>query len=117
HFAGTPQLLRRWRRVGLPAADFRGRGWGRSCGATGGEPWPPLASAASRRVGPCTRSVVQRSCTGRPGAASASVTLGRRADSERSGPPPASAAPVIIKYWICYGVLAYMEKERARRPL
>src|SRR5439155_15189839 len=54
----------------------------------GGEPSPPLASAASRRVGPCTRSVVQRSCTGGPGAASASVTLGRRADSERSGPPP-----------------------------
>src|SRR5256886_10960935 len=39
----------------------------------GGEPSPPLASAASRRVGPCTRSVVQRSCTGGPGAASASV--------------------------------------------
>src|SRR5437867_2590917 len=72
----------------------------------GGEPSPPLASAASRRVGPCTRSVVQRSCTGGPGAASASVTLGlgvpgnllwrisgvsRRADSERSGPPPAPA--------------------------
>src|SRR5438552_8055202 len=55
----------------------------------GGEPSPPLASAASRRVGPCTRSVVQRSCTGGPGAASASVTPGRRADSERSGPPPA----------------------------
>src|SRR5438552_15868381 len=50
-----------------------------------------------------------------PGAASASVTLGlgvpgnllrrisgvsRRADSERSGPPPAPAAPVITKYWI-----------------
>src|SRR5213083_3119646 len=51
----------------------------------GGEPSPPLASAASRRVGPCTRSVVQRSCTGGPGAARASVTLGRRADSERSG--------------------------------
>ena len=30
----------------------------------GGEPSPPLASAASRRVGPCTRSVVQRSCKG-----------------------------------------------------
>src|SRR5437867_13379525 len=70
----------------------------------GGEPSPPLASAASRRVGPCTRSVVQRSCTGGPGAASASVTPGlgvpgnllrrisgvsRRADSEHSGPPPA----------------------------
>src|SRR5438093_11916606 len=96
-----------------------GKGWERSRGATGGEPLPPLASAASRRVGPCTRGVVCSwpSCTGRPGAASASVTLGRRADSERSGPPPASAAPVIIKYWICYGVLAYMEKERARRPL
>src|SRR5438552_13772727 len=67
----------------------RGRGWWRSRGATGGEPLPPLASAASRRVGPCTRSVVQRSCTGGPGAASASVTPGRRADSERSGPPPA----------------------------
>ena len=25
---------------------------------TGGEPLPPLASAASRRVGPCTRSAV-----------------------------------------------------------
>ena len=61
-------------------------GWGRSPRATGGEPSPPLASAASRRVGPCTRSVVQRSCTGGPGAASASVTPGRRADSERSGP-------------------------------
>src|SRR5438552_12878172 len=59
----------------------------------GGEPSPPLASAASRRVGPCTRSVVQRSCTGGPGAASASVTLGRRADSERSGPPPAPVSP------------------------
>src|SRR5437667_10875328 len=57
----------------------------------GGEPSPPLASAASRRVGPCTRSVVQRSCTGGPGAASASVTLGRRADSERSAPPALSA--------------------------
>jgi len=57
----------------------------------GGEPSPPLASAASRRVGPCTRSVVQRSCTGGPGAASASVTPGRWADSERSGPPPAQA--------------------------
>src|SRR5206468_6187746 len=67
-------------------------GW-RSRGATGGEPSPPLASAASRRVGPCTRSVVQRSCTGGPGAASASVTLGRRADSERSGPPPAPVSP------------------------
>src|SRR5437016_13224810 len=66
-------------------------GQGRSRGATGGEPLPPLASAASRRVGPCTRSVVQRSCTGGPGAASASVTLGRRADSERSGPPALSA--------------------------
>src|SRR5436309_5964968 len=69
----------------------------------GGEPSPPLASAASRRVGRCTRSVVQRSCTGGPGAAHASVTLGlgvpgnllwrisgvnRRADSERSGPSP-----------------------------
>src|SRR5213596_2653879 len=54
----------------------------------GGEPSPPLASAASRRVGPCTRSVVRRSCTGGPGAASASVTRGRRADSERSGPSP-----------------------------
>src|SRR5438552_5793230 len=90
----------------------RGRGWWRSCGATGGEPLPPLASAASRRVGPCTRSVVQRSCTGGPGAARASVTLGlgvpgnllrrisgvsRRADSERSGPPPAPAATVIIQ--------------------
>src|SRR5438132_4073717 len=63
----------------------------------GGEPSPPLASAASRRVGPCTRSVVQRSCTGGPGAARASVTLGRRADSERSGPPPAPAATVIIQ--------------------
>src|SRR3989454_10949723 len=42
----------------------RGRGWRRSRGATGGEPLPPLASAASRRVGPCTRSAVQRSCTG-----------------------------------------------------
>src|SRR5438552_1770393 len=64
--------------------------WGRtrSREATGGEPWPPLASAASRRVGPCTRSVVQRSCTGGPGAASASVTPGRRADLERSGPRP-----------------------------
>src|SRR5205809_2036581 len=86
----------------------RGRGWWRSRGATGGEPLPPLASAASRRVGPCTRSVVQRSCTGGPGAASASVTPGlgvpgnllrrisgvsRRADSERSGPPPAPATP------------------------
>src|SRR5213593_612757 len=50
----------------------------------GGEPSPPLASATSRRVGPCTRSVVQRSCTGGPGAAGASVTLGRGADSERS---------------------------------
>src|SRR5439155_16993550 len=40
------------------------KGWGRSRGASGGEPSPPLASAASRRVGPCTRSVVQRSCTG-----------------------------------------------------
>src|SRR5439155_2794640 len=32
----------------------------------------------------------QRSCTGGPGAASVSVTLGTRADSERSGPslPP-----------------------------
>src|SRR5881628_3884631 len=69
----------------------RGRGWWRSRGATGGEPLPPLASAASQRVGPCTRSVVQRSCTGGPGAASASVTLGRRADSERSGPPALSA--------------------------
>src|SRR5437016_8073204 len=59
----------------------------------GGEPSPPLASAASRRVGPCTRSVVQRSCTGGPGAASASVTLGRRADSERSGSPPAPVSP------------------------
>src|SRR5438445_13069532 len=67
----------------------RGRGWWRSRGATEGEPLPPLASAASRRVGPCTRSVVQRSCTGGPGAASASVTPGRRADSERSGPTPA----------------------------
>src|SRR5437016_1688830 len=82
----------------------RGRGWWRSRGANGGETLPPLASAASRRVGPCTRSVVQRSCTGGPGAASASVTPGlgvpgnllrrisgvsRRADSERSGPPPA----------------------------
>src|SRR5436309_10927539 len=76
----------------------RGRGWGRSRGATGGEPWPPLASAASRRVGPCTRSALQRSCTGGPGAASASVTLGRRADSERSGPPPASAVPIITEY-------------------
>src|SRR5438552_14801862 len=43
-----------------------GRGWWRSRGATGGEPLPPLASAASRRVGPCTRSVVQRSCIGGP---------------------------------------------------
>src|SRR5207247_4814855 len=68
--------------------------------ATGGEPSPPLASAASRRVGPCTRSVVQRSCTGGPGAASASVTLGRRADSERSGPPPAPAARGITQYGI-----------------
>src|SRR5438309_12044768 len=90
----------------------RGRGWWRSRGATGGEPLPPLASAASRRVGPCTRSVVQRSCTGGPGAASASVTLGlgvpgnllwrisgvsRRADLECSGPPPAPAATVIIQ--------------------
>src|SRR5881628_934203 len=81
----------------------RGRGWWRSRGATEGEPLPPLASAASRRVGPCTRSVVQRSCTGGPGAASASVTPGlgvpgnllrrisgvsRRADSERSGSYP-----------------------------
>src|SRR5438552_2639375 len=63
-------------------------GRGRSREATGGEPSPSLASAASRRVGPCTRSVVQRSCTGGPGAASASVTLGRHADSERSGPSP-----------------------------
>src|SRR5207249_12147394 len=89
-----------------PAGSHRTRnnpgwGWWRSRGATGGEPSPPLASAASRRVGPCTRRVVQRSCTGGPGAASASVTLGlgvpgnllwrisgvsRRADSERSGP-------------------------------
>src|SRR5439155_21409887 len=91
----------------------RGGGWGRSRGATGGEPWPPLASAASRRVGPCTRSAVQRSCTGGPGAASASVTLGLgvpgnllwrisgvswQADSERSGPTPASAVPIITEY-------------------
>src|SRR2546422_1967927 len=71
----------------------RGRGWWRSRGATGGEPLPPLASAASRRVGPCTRSVVQRSCTGGPGAASASVTPGRRADSERSGPSSEQPIP------------------------
>src|SRR3989440_11180610 len=66
----------------------------------GGEPSPPLASAASRRVGPCTRSVVQRSCTGGPGAASASVTPGRQADSERSGPPPAPAVRSITQYGI-----------------
>src|SRR5213083_3243094 len=59
----------------------------------GGEPSPPLASAASRRVGPCTRSVVQRSCTGGPGAASASVTPGRRANSERSGPSSEQPIP------------------------
>src|SRR5947208_3121711 len=78
---------------GVSIGEARGWGWWRSRGATGGEPLPPLASAASRRVGPCTRSVVQRSCTGGPGAASASVTLGRRADSERSGPPPAPVSP------------------------
>src|SRR5207247_8888218 len=80
-----------------------GSGGGEGPRATGGEPSPSLASAASRRVGPCTRSVVQRSCTGRPGAASASVTPGLgvpgnllwrlsgvswRADSERGGPSP-----------------------------
>src|SRR2546422_2854663 len=59
----------------------------------GGEPWPSLASAASRRVGPCTRSAVQRSCTGWPGAASASVTLGRRADPGDNGPPPTPPPP------------------------
>src|SRR5207253_11165806 len=78
--------------------DLRGKRLGNGAGGgaaerPGGEPSPPLASAASRRVGPCTRSVVQRSCTGGPGAASASVTLGRRADSERSGPPPAPVSP------------------------
>src|SRR5437867_9733663 len=40
------------------SAPSRRGGRGRSRGATGGEPSPPLASAAARRVGPCTRSAV-----------------------------------------------------------
>src|SRR5438128_12111535 len=43
--------------VGLHVSRF-GRGRWRSRGATGGKPSPSLASAASRRVGPCTRSAV-----------------------------------------------------------
>src|SRR5437870_13818413 len=74
------------RSVGRVVALMHFGGGGEGSRATGGEPSPSLASAASRRVGPCTRSVVQRSCTGGPGAASASVTLGRGADGEWSGP-------------------------------
>src|SRR5438093_11934785 len=81
------------RSVGRVVALMHFGGGGEGPRATGGEPLPSLASAASRRVGPCTRSVVQRSCTGGPEAASASVTPGRRADSERSGPFP----PPLVK--------------------
>src|SRR5436853_4919671 len=98
------------RSVGRVVALMHFGGGGERRRGTGGEPSPSLASAASRRVGPCTRSVVQRSCTGGPGAASASVTLGlgapgnslwrisgvsQQADSERSGtsPPPPHSVP------------------------
>src|SRR5437773_5067374 len=92
--AGTRRVAVRRSRSRAVAAP-REAGGGEAPRATGGEPSPSLASAASRRVGPCTRSVVQRSCTGRPGAASASVTPGRQADSERSGtsPPPPDSVP------------------------
>src|SRR5207249_5583336 len=54
---GNP--LARRRGQGHTQGDtITGRGWWRSRGATGGEPSPSLASAASRRVGPCTRSAV-----------------------------------------------------------
>src|SRR5437667_4656348 len=85
--AGTRRVAVRRSRSRAVAAP-REAGGGEAPRATGGEPSPSLGSAASRRVGPCTRSVVQRSCTGGPGAASASVTPGRQADSERSGPSP-----------------------------
>ena len=83
-----------------------------------------VAVVSERRVAKGRALYTERSCSSCCGVVQGDPE--QRARALRSAGEPTrsaaalhapSAAPVITKYWIFYGVLAHMEKERARRPL